>query len=94
MGRFHVILMLGLFAVIPAMGCGGGPAHAVTPSVLDAGVVKDIRVNMLSGGGYVIINETTTAVTVSGNMVSFEDNTSGVPKQVVYIGYPVQIIEK
>jgi hypothetical protein len=95
MGRLPVIFMLGLFAVVAAMGCGGSStAHAVPPTVFDAGVRKDIWVNYLNGGGFGMFNDTTTAVTVNGNIVSFEDNTSGVPRQVVFIGYPVQIREK
>jgi hypothetical protein len=51
-------------------------------------------VNPQNGGGWAFYTDTTTAVTVSGNMVSFEDNSGGSPKQVVYIGYPVRILEK
>jgi len=34
-------------------------------------------VNLQNGGGWAFYTDTTTAVTVSGNMVSFEDNSSG-----------------
>ncbi len=96
MGRTHAILMFGVLAAVTALGygCGSSTANAVPPTVLNAGVSKNILVNLQTGGGYAIYDNNTSAITINGNMVSFEDSSSGVPKQVVYIGYPmIQIYE-
>jgi len=95
MKRIIVLVVLSMVAVVALVGCGGGgggvgtPADAANFSVLNAGVYKNV--SFYSGSGEVLFTQNiTSAITVSGNMVSLVNNSG---KEEVLIGGTVRIQE-
>ena len=93
---FGLLVMLFLATVVMyACGGGGGSgpsvAFAVPPTILNEGVVKNIEVSYGGGMSFGSFNNVTSAVTVTGTMVSFLDNSG---TQQVFINAPIRITER
>ena len=83
-------------AVLICTACSGGggggvvaTANAATPSILNAGVNKTIKLNGSSGISYYLSG----AIDISGSVVSFTTDSSQGSKQVCLVNIPVMIEE-
>lgn len=78
-------ILFAVIAVFMSVGCGGGgvggvgtPVHAAPADLLNAGVNKDIWVGVNGTPTYWrLFNNVTSAVTITGNQVTFVDNAGG-----------------
>ena len=95
MKRIIILVVLSMVAAVALVGCGGGggggtPADAANFSVLNGGVLKNV--SFYSPSGEVLFSQNiTSAITVSGNMVSLINNSGN---EEVFIGGTVRIQEK
>jgi hypothetical protein len=100
MKRIIVPVVLSMVAAVVLVGCGGGGgggvgtnANATPPTVLNAGVTKDVS---LRNPGFTVGDEIrsftnfTGEITVSGNMISLTDGG----KNQVFVGWTMIAVEK
>ena len=93
------LIVLSVIVALVLVGCGGGGggvgtnAHATPPTVLSAGVTKDVT---LRNPGFTAGDENrsftnfTGEITVSGNMISLTDGG----KNQVFVGWTMIAVEK
>lgn len=102
MKRIIGLVVLSMVAAVVLVGCGGGGgggvgvgtnAHATPPTVLNAGVTKDVT---LRNPGFTVGDDIrsftnfTGEITVSGNMISLTDGG----KNQVFVGWTMIAVEK
>ena len=94
MKRIIGLFVLSIAAVFVLVGCGGGGgggvgtnAYATPPTVLNAGVAKDVY---LYGSNNRSLPNFTGEITVTGNIISLTYNG----KNEIFVGYQMWAIEK
>jgi len=89
------LIVFSAIAVMVLVGCGGGGggigtnANATLPSILNAGVNKNVFIQNIGGVGSTSFSNFTGEITVSGNLISLTANG----KNQVFVGATMQVYE-